>query len=528
MNKPTTSLKNKYTIAAGLIIAALVIFYSLITNNFKIAPDMLYDKYLDDSEALVVGRIVTDQRHQLIPSKAHLAHVSISDGANAFMQVFTLLDNPNLPDLQRPISTSGSYQGKNKGLHIILPYTQDLENYVGHQITVGSQTRTISFLERNTPSDPNITVFLSGKAPLPEQVTSVQISGAAVDASQIYINPYISQYGIQGSFYSALYNQLHLSLDTLHKLTAALLVLAITFLTFLYRRIFPPWFAVAFFISMILSPWIVVFGRNLYWCAFLWFTPAVFAAYFVLARTRIGKWLSLIGVYLAFTLKCLAGYEYISTIILFAAAPLAYQFIVHIKSREKWHYACGFLIICLLGVAGFTTALLMHAGIRGDTLIEGLRSIYELDVKRRTYADPSTFADMTGYRLQDSFTASVWDVLHIYLSGWFTDVIKFLASWSFLPLFIGSLLVCTGAFFLKSKNKWVYAGLFIAFVPATFSWLVLAKAHSYVHPHLNFVLWYFGGVATMIYICCAGLNFIFNTLAPATPPSKENTKHAIP
>lgn len=86
---------------------------------------------------------------------------------------------------------------------------------------------------------------------------------------------------------------------------------------------------------MILSPWIVVFGRNLYWCAFLWFTPAVFVAYFVLARTRIGKWLSLIGVYLAFTLKCLAGYEYISTIILFAAAPLAYQFIVHIKSREN-------------------------------------------------------------------------------------------------------------------------------------------------------------------------------------------------
>lgn len=523
MAKPMSQQTREYFFIGILMIAALIFLFSLTTNFLHIVPDMEYDKFQDDSEALVVGRIVADQKNLPIADNGHLAYVAVGDGTNAFIHASTLLDNSALPDLQEPIIATGTYQGETPGYFIILPYSQGLENYVGHQITLGSQTRTISFLEHNTPSNPNIAVFLSGQAPLPEQVSIAHISGTQVDVSQIQVTPYISQYGLQGSFYSILYKQFHLSLDTLHKLTASLLVIVITILTLLYRRIFPIWFTVVFFISMLLSPWILVFGKNLYWCAFLWFTPAVFAAFFILATTRLGKWLSLISVYFAFTFKCLTGYEYISTIILFAAAPFTYQFIVHIKSREKWHYARDFMIICLLGVAGFTTALLMHAGMRGDTLIEGLRSIYELDVKRRTYADPSMFANMTGYRLQASLAASVKDVLQMYLRGWFTDVIQFLPSWSFLPLFIGSLLVCVGSFFFQSKNKWVYSGLFFAFVPATFSWLILAKAHSYVHPHINFVLWYFGGISVIIYTCCAGLIGIVNTLTLTKKTSKRES-----
>ena len=32
------------------------------------------------------------------------------------------------------------------------------------------------------------------------------------------------------------------------------------------------------------------------------------------------------------------------------------------------------------------------------------------------------------------------------------------------------------------------------------SWFVLGKAHSYIHTHMNFAMWYFGFVQLLFYI----------------------------
>ena len=69
---------------------------------------------------------------------------------------------------------------------------------------------------------------------------------------------------------------------------------------------------------------------------------------------------------------------------------------------------------------------------------------------------------------------------------------------------------------------------------ATISWFVLAKAHSYIHTHMNYVLWYFGFVQVCLYIlillmqknlCKKGYidNKIVNRLMKYDP-FKENTK----
>ena len=42
--------------------------------------------------------------------------------------------------------------------------------------------------------------------------------------------------------------------------------------------------------------------------------------------------------------------------------------------------------------------------------------------------------------------------------------------------------------------------MFIVFLCTTLSWFVLGKAHSYIHTHMNYVLWYFGFVQISIYI----------------------------
>ena len=42
--------------------------------------------------------------------------------------------------------------------------------------------------------------------------------------------------------------------------------------------------------------------------------------------------------------------------------------------------------------------------------------------------------------------------------------------------------------------------MFIVFLGTTLSWFILGKAHSYVHTHMNYVLWYFGFIQICLYI----------------------------
>lgn len=44
--------------------------------------------------------------------------------------------------------------------------------------------------------------------------------------------------------------------------------------------------------------------------------------------------------------------------------------------------------------------------------------------------------------------------------------------------------------------------LYVIFFLASISWFCLAKSHSYIHLHLNFVLWYFGFVQVCLYTIC--------------------------
>ena len=44
--------------------------------------------------------------------------------------------------------------------------------------------------------------------------------------------------------------------------------------------------------------------------------------------------------------------------------------------------------------------------------------------------------------------------------------------------------------------------LFIITLLTTISWFVLGKAHSYIHTHMNFVLFFMGWVQVSIYILC--------------------------
>ena len=106
--------------------------------------------------------------------------------------------------------------------------------------------------------------------------------------TQIEFRPYKSQYGIQGVFFSKIHSIFGLSkLYQLQSINSILLAIVVVSLFFLYRHIYDELFASIFLITMVSSPLIIAFARNLYWAPFLWFTPALLAAKMEIGRAHV-------------------------------------------------------------------------------------------------------------------------------------------------------------------------------------------------------------------------------------------------
>lgn len=505
------SISKKFFLGLFLIVILSLSFYK---NIFAVVSDGYFDRFQYDSEALVAGYIVVQQKNlPITPRPGHLASVGVQE-INlplTLYQAFPLLDNKILEPFS---STTADINDDNwdhgisrKFAGLIVDSNAALEQYAGRKLTVLGQTRVIKLIEHEGPYT---RVKLSGDVLAMDVVNgdgvTFSISGDPVD-THIAVKSYPAQYGIQGIILSSLYEPLGGKLSRLHLLNSILLALVITALCFLFARVFSIQFSIIFLLSIVFSPWVVPFAKNLYWVAFTWFLPALFAAWYFLSANRSKKILYSLLLYLAFTFKCLAGYEYISTIILFAAAPFFYHAIATHDPQYRWRNVKGFFIVCLIGVAGFLTALLLHATMRGDTIWAGLKHIYEWDVLRRTYGDPDLFK----YHplVVESLKASTFDVLNIYFSEWSTPLLKHLPGTAFVPLVVVTIGVLgyrmMGPTSFRNRND---LALFITFFLPPLSWFVLAKAHSYIHFHMNFVLWYFGFVAALFHI-------LFNALKRA-------------
>lgn len=308
--------------------------------------------------------------------------------------------------------------------------------------------------------------------------------------------PYISQYGLQGDFYSFLSNCFKFDLNTLHLITSLLLSITLICMTMQYIKTIGFPFGLSFFLCVLFSPWLVCFAKNLYWFTFTWFLPSLIAL-LLFEKKFSSKKLVIFGLLTAaFTIKCLCGYEYISSIILLAAIPFLFKYIYLLFSGEKRvDYLLNFFIICFCGVIGFTIALLLHASIRADSVWDGLVNIYKFDVLRRTYGGEEEFA----YHpvLLESLRASLYSVIKTYIFTWyFIPTLPYTSlSHNFVMLSVTGIFSAVLLFVMGCRKYFILIVLF-ALVPL--SWFVLAKAHSYIHTHMNYVLWYFGFIPALI------------------------------
>jgi hypothetical protein len=496
----------KFIIGTFLV---LFLWFSVYKNQFGVVQDNFYSSFDQFSESLVLGKIIADKNNKELKPFGNLAFATMGDSSwdpEYFLQSYLIIGNKEITEIHTTldqITDRNWIKGISKNFPgIVVKNNNLLSLYLGKEIDIPDLgTRTIASIRH---SGPYSNIYLSGSILDPSKVNmgkQIRISGGTVNSDLIEYRPYHSQFGLQGIIFSKIYTLFSDKLSFLYKINAFLFALVIIALVYAYIDIFSFEFALVFLLTMALSPWITSMAKNLYWISFSWFLPALFGAYIYLAKTKIKKITFIILLYLSFVIKCLSGYEYISTIILLAAAPFLYAQISLSENGSKLGPIKMFLGICLIGTLGFITALLFHANMIGASLFDGLNAIYQFDVKRRTYGDPNLFPSS----LTPSLSSSVFDVLRIYFYNWHTDIIKGVPGTLFNPLFCFAVLVIIYRFISLHSQRHRDLGIFVAFLLPPLSWLILAKAHSFIHTQLNFVLWYFGTIAAIFYICLVGL-----------------------
>jgi uncharacterized membrane protein YqaE (UPF0057 family) len=505
--------------------------FALVTLNYwlnpvGIAEDQCFSTVQRYSESLVVGAIIAKERGVVLPKKANLAPATVGGtGIDPIWmdQGYALLQQRPLPDIVTETAdrtdADWSYGVSRAVAAVLLHHTDGIERYIGRTVSVGGKTR---YVLGATESGNYVTLFLDGPVlNSPAGVLPVTVSGRVTPTSDLQFDSYLSQWGLQGVVWSALFPLFGHSLGALTALNSAAFSACLLCLGLLYRRIFSLQFGVLFVGAAILSPWLTSFVHSLYWMCFIWLLPAIFAALTLRAEAPWSRRLLWVGAYLAFTVKCLSGYEYQSALMLFAAAPFVYGWFTS-TGGDRRRAMGGVLTVGLTGVLGFATALLIHAGIRGDTLLDGVKSILETNVMARTYG---TINAATGQPFAGA-EQTVWTVLLTYFMDWRTDVVWGLIGGAgvFPHLVLGSLVLPLVLAVFQGRSPRRDLALWISFILPPLSWFVLAKSHSAVHVHLNFVLWYLGFIPATLDILLNVGKRIFATFAQRAVDARWDTQ----
>lgn len=322
---------------------------------------------------------------------------------------------------------------------------------------------------------------------------------------------YQSQIGGQGILFSILDGLMHLSpqtkLQMFRAFTSLLSAFTVTMIALWFYWEFGLLVSSFVLASAVLSSWLAVFGGKLWWSMWSWYLPIVVLMYH-LKNTRPTNRRHLtfgVLVFIVIFVKCFfTGYEYITTTFIMMMAPFVYygmldrlSFRALISGSLTAAFSSSLAILVSL-----TILSIQIASVEGS-LLKGVDHIaYAL--QKRTYADPSDFPSVYAASL-DSSTATV---LVQYLAGDFFDAGNYLAtSNEFVSRFVFRIRYLYLIFLFAIASVFLYAFRNrrpdrekaqgnLALVSATWfsllaplSWFVIFKAHSYIHAHLNNIVW---------------------------------------
>src|SRR5690606_35609173 len=128
---------------------------------------------------------------------------------------------------------------------------------------------------------------------------------------------------------------------------------------------------------------------------------------------------------------------------------------------------------------------------------------YHKDIKRRTHGDHNNFSEAA---TQASMKKSTLTVVRRYITNFHTNFLGPIPGVCVEYFFFISLLI---VIFERFKQKIEDFAFFFTFLLPPMSWYILAKAHSHGHPHMNYVLWYFGFSAVVLLIMFQALDTLY-------------------
>ena len=319
----------------------------------------------------------------------------------------------------------------------------------------------------------------------------------------------LQQLGLQGWFAygaGALCRSLHLPAQAAYYLlrlvNALFFSLTLLGIAWQLKKAYNALFGVVFYLVCLLSTWIDAFACNLYWVCFSWFLPMLFGLMVLNHPQKRGWFYLLIAASVAF--KCACGYEYVTNVMLGSVLFLGLEWICAIREKNG---RAKLLFRCLLGAglasfAGFAATICLHARLRTGSIYGGLVDILYCDVLRRTVGDPVITTETAVVTVKTS-------VLAVLARYWILSVTGLLATGT---------LAANLVLFLRSKDRrerFRDAVMLLLGALASSSWFVLAKSHSYVHHHLNGVLFYLPFMQISVYILLKQLMCRFQSVEKA-------------
>ena len=322
---------------------------------------------------------------------------------------------------------------------------------------------------------------------------------------------YNSQPGGQGLVFSLLDRLIPFSqqfkLNFFYILTALLSAIALTYIINWFYEEFGLLTAIFVLGSALLSQWLTVFGKNLWWCLWAFYLPMIVVLYYLknnrgTKKHQIYK-LGLL-IFIAVSIKCfINGYEYITTTLIMMITPCIYYAILDKWNRDqclKWTFATA----VGTGVAIFLSLIMLcfQIGAVKGGFIDGIEHVI-WSFGKRTYGEAEDFPPIYAASLE----AGTIGVVITYMNGVFFDLNNYLSIedgfvsknifkiryYYLIVLFIATTLLL----FLNSnkilEERWQQtSALFWTMwfsILAPLSWFAIFKAHSYIHTHMSFLLW---------------------------------------
>ena len=335
--------------------------------------------------------------------------------------------------------------------------------------------------------------------------------------------PYRSHPGGNGLFYAVLDALLPSRqggyIALFHALAAALTSGLLTSGIVVAWRHFGRSAATVLAVGTLLSQWVLVFGRNLFWSLWALYLPLVAAAWCVRRKpvltTVFAAGFSAFAMKVAFT-----GFEYVTTILIAGVTPWIDAALAHGEGRDVLRRAAVFTAGMGAALVAGLGVLVVQNGVQSGSWWTGVSHII-LSFSKRTHGGPAAHELI----FRESLSAPLLDVLQPYFMrlGPFGLGGKPWVSYGSWALIV--LVVCAVALWLRRGQRTPEALRYRALLCATavsilapLSWFVLFKGHSYIHTHMNAIVWHLPFVPLSLLCMGQALSTIAGAFRPERTP----------